>query len=73
MRHLSVVRSSGGAVKRQRLEPLAVAFGLAAFEGAVGAEQDGHVVVGVVAKPHGHAGVRVQAKVFPGAPQRFEG
>lgn len=46
--------------------------GAASFEGAVGGEEDGHVVVCVVAPPDAHAGGAVEAEVFRGAPECFE-
>src|SRR4051812_34579966 len=67
-------QADGRLDQRERFEltfavPL---FDGAAFEGSVAVEQDGHVVVGVVAEPDGDAGGGVVAEVFPGAPDGFE-
>src|SRR3954463_2504326 len=64
-----------GRVDEREWVELAFAVALldgAAFEGPVAVEQDGHVVVGVVAEPDRDAGGGVVAEGFPGAPERFE-
>src|SRR3954463_15179416 len=64
-----------GRVDEREWVELALAVALldgAAFEGSVAVEQDGHVVVGVVAEPDRDAGGGVVAEVFPGAPEGFE-
>ena len=62
--------TAGRLVLVDRLQRVGGVAVLAALERPVGVEQDGHVVVGVVAPEHAHAGARVLAQLLEGAPQR---
>ena len=62
----------GRRVVGQLVEGMVAVAAVAAFERAVGVEQDRHVVVGVVAKPDRQAGRGVLAQVLPRPPQRLQ-